>query len=82
MTPQEASKKILEKFKGYETLGCYDYDEKQYLFSITPKGIFTTSDEFYLVDKKSGQIKEYAVLNDIKKFNETIMDKSKILNFR
>ena len=82
MTPQEASNKLLNENKGCEVLGCYDYDNSQYLFSITPKGTITTSDEFFLVNKNSGQIKEYAVLNDIKYFNSIIMDKSKILNFK
>ena len=81
MTPQEAASKLLNQNKGYEVLGCYDYDD-QYLFSITPKGTFTTSDEFYLVNKNSGQIKEYAILNDIKHFNSIIQDKSKIINFK
>lgn len=77
MTPKEASEKLLKEYKNYEVLGCYNYDDKNYLFSITPKGTITTSDCFYLVNKNSGEIKGYAILKEIKKFNSIIGDKSK-----
>ena len=80
MTPSESAKKILNNFKGYEILGCYDYP-KDYLFAISQKGQISYSDEYYLVDKKTGQIKPYAILNDVDRFNKITSDKTKILSF-
>lgn len=82
LNAKEAADKLLNEYKGYEVLGCYEYDNNTYLFSITPKGTITTSDCFYLVNKTTGEVKGYAILKDIKKFNSIINDKSKILNFK
>lgn len=82
MNAKEAAKKICEELKGLEVLGCYEYDSNYYLFSMTPKGIITNEDNFYLLNKNTGAIKEYPILNDIKHFNSIIQDKSKILNFK
>ncbi len=82
MNPKIAALKILKEFKGFEILGCYDYDNDNYLFSLSPIGKITSEDNFYLFNKQTGEIKGYAILNDAKHFNSIIQDKSKILNFR
>lgn len=80
MTPKEAANSILKEFPKYEILGCYDYDT-EYLFSITPKGQESYNDDYFLIDKNNGNIKEYAILNDINRFNKITSDKTKILSF-
>ena len=51
MNAKEAAKKICEELKGLEVLGCYEYDSNYYLFSMTPKGIITNEDNYYLFNK-------------------------------
>ena len=80
MTSTEAAKNILDRFDGYEILGCYDYST-EYLFSLTPKGQISYNDDYYLVNKNTGQIRPYAILNDIDRFNKITSDKTKILSF-
>lgn len=82
MDPKTAALKILQVFKGFEILGCYKYDDNNYLFSLTPKGKITSEDNFYLFNKNTGEIKGYPILSDGKRFNSIIQDKSRILNFR
>lgn len=82
MNAKEAAIKIKEVLKGLDILGCYDYDKTYYLFSMTPKGIITNEDNFYLLNKNTGAIKEYPILKDAEYFNKIIMDKSKILKFK
>ena len=82
MDPKTAALQILKTFKGFKILGCYKYDDVNYLFSLTPKGKITSEDDFYLFNKQTGEIKGYPILNDAKKFNSVVMNKSNILNFK
>lgn len=82
MDSKSAAIILLKMFPDKKILGCYDYDSEYFLFSLSPKKFVTNNDDFYLFNKKTGGVKEYPVLKDIKKFNRIINDKTKILNFR
>lgn len=65
------SKSILalkKQFGNIEILGCYDND-KTLMFSIKPKNM-EVYDAFFLVDKVTGKVSEYAYLNDLENFKD------------
>lgn len=65
------SKSILalkKQFGDIKILGCYD-NNKTLMFSIKPKNM-EVYDAFFLVDKETGKVSEYAYLNDLENFKD------------
>lgn len=82
MNLNEIINKIRKDMPNYNILSCYNYDNKYYLFSLSYKSQTTNNDDFYLINKKTGEIKEYPILNDIEKFNQIVMNKNNIIKFK
>lgn len=81
ITIEEAGKKVLEEYPDFEIEHSYDY-EKGYVFSLLPKGFdlekeLGFDDSFYIVDKTSGVVSEFAPWNDadfLSKFSSVGLD--------
>lgn len=61
---------LKKQFGDIKILGCYE-NGKTYMFSIQPKEK-EAFDAFFLIDKKTGKIYEYAYLNDLDNFKDMI----------
>lgn len=59
---------LKKQFGDIEILGCYD-NNKSLMFSIKPKNM-EVYDAFFLVDKATGKVSEYAYLNDLENFKD------------
>lgn len=61
-------KLLKNRFGDIEILACYD-NKNTYMFSIKPKNM-EVYDAFFLVDKNTGKISEYAYLSDLENFKD------------
>lgn len=81
MTAKEAYSSFMKKHPGLTVTEAAEYDDKYFLFvAVEDPDRIDYGDPFYLIDRKTGEIKNFSPIDDLDKFEEALDERDLSIN--